>query len=614
MSGVTRVLVASLSERRRARAGSAIEARRPNTVVTTAGSEQADEDAACLVRGPDGDPLADLAASAGALPVVQLLDPAGETTVAAALDAGAADAVRMDGEWPARLAARVDRVIERTERAARADVYETIVESTLESTRLVGTDGTYEFVDERTASLAETDREDLLGERPRQFAERGLLPDADVEGYEAGLDAVMRGESEEERIETEWGINGQQVSGETRLTPVTDGEDGVEGVVAVTRNVSERRAIERELRESEAAIRDLHEVATRTDLTFEEKVRRMLVIGRERVGLDVGLLSAIDTAAAGDEFHVVVHDGTDDGLDDHASPLSEVYCRETIDRAEPLGITDAPDEGLEDDPAYEKYGMACYLGTEVRVDGDLYGTLCFMAEQPRETSFTEGERVFVDLLAQWVSYELERRDRERELETARERSDEILERIDDGFFAVDDEWAFTYVNSAAETMLGVGAADVLGETVWDAFPEASEHAFHEEYHRAMDEQEPATFEEYFPPLDTWFAVSAYPAPDGLAVYFQDVTERKRRERAIRQLQDVTSRPDLDFEEKVRRVIEIGRERTGMEAGFFATVEADIDPAIGGFQVVVDDGDDPQFGDHSEAPLAETYCRKTIERE
>jgi PAS domain S-box-containing protein len=612
MSEGTRVVV-DLDGEALTNAVSAIESRRPGTVVTgdTEGSGGA-ADAACLVYGPTDDLPAVIDAHDGGAPIVCLLDPDGGWTVADALDAGAADAVRLTGDWPDRLAARVERAIEVAGHTERAAVYEKLVESSNDSTRLVGREGTYDFVDERTASLAGIDRAALVGERPRAFAERGFLEDADVDGYEASLDAVLSGESEEERVETAWDVNGRRVSAETRLTPVRNGDDEVEGAVAITRDVSERRAVERELRESESAIRDLHEAATRTDLDFAAKVRRMLVIGRERVGLDVGLLSAIDPQADGDEFHVVVHDGTDESLDGHTSPLSEVYCRETIERDGPYGITDAEREGLAADPAYEKYGMACYLGSEVRVDGELYGTLCFMADDPREDPFTEGERVFVDLLAQWVSYELERQEREHELAAARDRSERILERIDDGFFAVDEDWSFTYLNAAAERMLGVDADALLGENVWESFPAAMEHAFYDEYHRAMDEQEPVTFEEHFPPLDTWFSVAAYPSPDGLSVYFQDVTERKRQERALRDLQEVTSRRDIGFEEKVRRAIEIGRERTGMEAGFFATVDTDTDPAIGGFQVVVDDGDDPQFGDHSEAPLAETYCRKTID--
>jgi PAS domain S-box-containing protein len=100
----------------------------------------------------------------------------------------------------------------------------------------------------------------------------------------------------------------------------------------------------------------------------------------------------------------------------------------------------------------------------------------------------------------------------------------VYERITDGFFALDDDWAFTYLNAAAEDILEVDAEDVLGENVWEAFPEATEYAFYPEYHRAMETQEPVTFREHFPPLDKTFEVRAFPSPDGLSVHFRTVVE------------------------------------------------------------------------------------------
>jgi GAF domain-containing protein len=52
-----------------------------------------------------------------------------------------------------------------------------------------------------------------------------------------------------------------------------------------------------------------------------------------------------------------------------------------------------------DDPAYEASGLSCYLGGPVHVDGELYGTLCFVSEAPRDQPFTDAEQTFVELLA-----------------------------------------------------------------------------------------------------------------------------------------------------------------------------------------------------------------------
>jgi PAS domain S-box-containing protein len=116
----------------------------------------------------------------------------------------------------------------------------------------------------------------------------------------------------------------------------------------------------------------------------------------------------------------------------------------------------------------------------------------------------------------------ERRELEHELEG-------VLERITDAFFALDEDWAFTYVNERAAELLQRPPEELLGEVVWEEFSAAVGTTFEAEYERAMSTGESVTFEEFYPPLETWFEVSAYPSETGLSVYFRDVTARKRAE-------------------------------------------------------------------------------------
>lgn len=122
---------------------------------------------------------------------------------------------------------------------------------------------------------------------------------------------------------------------------------------------------------------------------------------------------------------------------------------------------------------------------------------------------------------------------ERRRRDAVERTHTVFDRIADGFFALDDEWRFTHLNTRAEMLLQRTAEDVLGTVVWDVFPEAIGTAFEEECRWAMATQEPVLFGEYFEPLEVWFDVRAYPGDDGLSVFFRDITERKRIQNELR---------------------------------------------------------------------------------
>ncbi len=115
----------------------------------------------------------------------------------------------------------------------------------------------------------------------------------------------------------------------------------------------------------------------------------------------------------------------------------------------------------------------------------------------------------------------------------------ILENITDEFFAVDPEWRFTYINRQAllrikeATGQSLTREDLLGKSVWEMLPEQVGSVFYQKYHEAMREQTTVHFEQYLPPTGEWCEVHVYPSEEGLAVYVQDVTERKQAEERFR---------------------------------------------------------------------------------
>jgi GAF domain-containing protein len=159
-------------------------------------------------------------------------------------------------------------------------------------------------------------------------------------------------------------------------------------------------------------LRRLHSISSDASTDLEGKVDRVLELGCDRLGVEVGFLSAIDR-----RFEVVAARGDHPDLQAGAeAPLSETYCRKTVESDEALAVGNAPEEGWDDDPAYDVYGLTCYIGAKVLVEGELYGTLCF-ADADRTRGFSAADRTLVDLMARGIGYEIER---ERHLEELRE--------------------------------------------------------------------------------------------------------------------------------------------------------------------------------------------------
>ena len=128
---------------------------------------------------------------------------------------------------------------------------------------------------------------------------------------------------------------------------------------------------------------------------------------------------------------------------------------------------------------------------------------------------------------------------------ARQEVTGILESINDAFFALDRERRFTYVNRKAEQFWSKTRQELVGRSIWEVFPQVVGSEPYQEIERALEENAPANFEAISPVTHTWFSSRVYPSPDGVSVFFQDISERKEAEEALR-----------ESEKRLQRAIEI----------------------------------------------------------
>lgn len=174
-------------------------------------------------------------------------------------------------------------------------------------------------------------------------------------------------------------------------------------------------------------------------------------------------------------------------------------------------------------------------------DGHRLG-LIELADKP-EGAFTADDRNELMQLASVAGAALENllsgQEREAALaqtRAAQARIETILSSISDAVYALDPDWRFIYLNDEAQRLLQRRRDELLGRNVWEAFPEARDTVVYTEYQRACAHKVSVSFEFFYPPLQTWFSVRAFPHDDGLTVYFQDITERVETEARLRQAQ------------------------------------------------------------------------------
>jgi len=116
---------------------------------------------------------------------------------------------------------------------------------------------------------------------------------------------------------------------------------------------------------------------------------------------------------------------------------------------------------------------------------------------------------------------------------------EILESITEGFFTLDRQWRFGYVNAEAHRILGVAPGALAERVIWEAYPGLEHTPFWRSYHQTMASRTKSSFTAHYAEQARWYEVTVFPAPEGIAVYFRNVTEHKLLETQREALADLS---------------------------------------------------------------------------
>jgi PAS domain S-box-containing protein len=129
---------------------------------------------------------------------------------------------------------------------------------------------------------------------------------------------------------------------------------------------------------------------------------------------------------------------------------------------------------------------------------------------------------------------ISRQQQDQKLQELLNEKNTVLESISDAFYALDEEWNFTYFNREAEKLLEKSEEEVIGKSIWEVFIPAADTELYDIYHKVVREKEAISFEYLYPPQNKWYDIAAYPAENGISVYFKNIDDRKKEQQIILQ--------------------------------------------------------------------------------
>jgi hypothetical protein len=177
-------------------------------------------------------------------------------------------------------------------------------------------------------------------------------------------------------------------------------------VVGLWRTLSERDRIESLHWDAMEGVRALGELGGARSGDFAENLARLLEIGCNCFGAEVGVASRV----RGKRYEVIAIRAPESFPVARGSvfPLDETCCAGVLGSGRPLALG-----GTRERPAANAFRFQAYLGIEVPTGDTVDGTLCFGSATPRKAVFTATDKDLLRMMAQWLGTELERRERVR---------------------------------------------------------------------------------------------------------------------------------------------------------------------------------------------------------
>lgn len=202
------------------------------------------------------------------------------------------------------------------------------------------------------------------------------------------------------------------------MVRIDDVQGQMTGHHCFMRDITDRKRAELARRESEQAIRELHNAASVPGLTFDQRLETVLELGCRRFKLPIGAITRVEN----DQL-ALTHVWAP-GTSIHANmrlTLCQTYCSTTLQRNTPVSFHHASASEWRLHPGYQSLGFESYIGTTLTSHQKTHGTICFAGPAPSPTQFSQADQDFLLLMARWVSGELDRQTSEQALRLSEER-------------------------------------------------------------------------------------------------------------------------------------------------------------------------------------------------
>jgi PAS domain S-box-containing protein len=217
-------------------------------------------------------------------------------------------------------------------------------------------------------------------------------------------------------------VRGVKRSYENSFNPILNKAGEVTGVAVFSRDVTEKQKERDKRKKFQQGLRLLNSLALQKEEHFDDLMLRSLALVAKFLRLPLGILSRIE---GNDYFiHGFYSRAEEGGLEiGQRFDLEGTYCDITYQKSRVIAIEDMKTSEFSGHPCFQNFQLGTYIGAIVMVKNKRFGTVNFSDGKSRKDPFDKYDREFLQLFANWIGAEIEQRQNEEHLKSAKEKAE-----------------------------------------------------------------------------------------------------------------------------------------------------------------------------------------------
>ncbi|MFH6982485.1 PAS domain S-box protein [Marinoscillum luteum] len=322
------------------------------------------------------------------------------------------------------------------------------------------------------------------------------------------------------------------------FNPIRNQEGIITGVSVFARDISYEKKILRNADRYREGLQLLNIIFSNTSLTMDQQIGEALKISCEYLKMPSGIIGQVEKGFVTIKKYyssepVPIKEGD-------RFPFENTFSQLIYDYGRTLAIENVSQSDFKEVSSFKAFKVSSFIGASISVNGVRYGTISFGSTEQRGEFFDSNETDFVDILAGWIGFNIEKQLYEKRLRSEQDVLRAFVHSAPAAIAMLDENLTYLAVSSQWKVDYQLGDRDLIGANHYEIFNNIPD-SWKEAYESGLQGKESRKERELFEmggqtrwlkwEVRPWYASNK--EIGGIIVFTEDITRQITQEEELK---------------------------------------------------------------------------------